>query len=125
MKCSYCDRDAAHRQIDQYGEFPLCCFCHVKRGFPPHPDHLNCLKAERRIADGSWKGIEPEHLRPKPPAPTPNEVARIKRALDLFDEYKDAVIGGHEFTHIQRSAIINMLFRMQEAEHAFYGIKVG
>jgi len=125
MKCQYCQtREASHENFDDYGNYHVCCFCHVARGFPVDPNHLNCLKAQRRIADQSWKGIEPEAYRPQGDPCTPNETARIKRALDLFDEHKERYFSGHELDHIQRTAVINLLFRMQEREHAFYEIKV-
>jgi len=55
---------------------------------------------------------------------TPEESARIQRAIDVWEEWKDVVVKGSEFTKIQESIILNMLFRMQEAEHAHFCIDI-
>jgi hypothetical protein len=55
---------------------------------------------------------------------TPEENARLDRAQAVWEKWKDATITGHEFTKLQESVILNMLFRMQEAEHAHFGIKI-
>lgn len=55
---------------------------------------------------------------------SPEENARIERAIAVWKKYKDATVAGHEFTKLQESVILNMLFRMQEAEHAHFEIEI-
>jgi hypothetical protein len=58
------------------------------------------------------------------PPLTSEEVARIERAKRVWLHWKDVTIEGHKFTHIQESHVLNMLFRMQEAEHEHFGIDI-